>query len=966
MTLYNDKYFEANLKAWEKAEPEAARVIRERICSNVFICENENLELNLKMRVNDVDYYFYSQDSIEKEAEEWFEECHPRDAHILLIYGIGLGHYYKAALKWLKENPANLLVFIEDDLDVLHRFFETAIASKIIADPQVRVHALAVTSEADALIVLLTTVLMDVPYKISAWRFYKKHRPVKCLELENAISQGRYIKYAMFNEVLQYGFVYFKNFYQGLSNLPYSYLANRMAGQFKGVPAIICAAGPSLDRNIEQLKGLQDKALIFAGGTAMNAMNSRKINPHFGASIDPNITQITRVLANNAFEIPYFYRLRTSADAMEIVHGDHLYINGAGGYKLPSWLEKRCEIESSVRVEEGMNVINFCTSIAQILGCNPIIFVGLDLAYTNKQSYVSNMAFHPFHHDQDGLITKSLDDELIEWKDIYDQPIFTLWKWISESKWYTEYAARFPDKKFINATEGGIGFKGGVNMSLAEASEQFLTKHYDFDSLIHITVQNVPMEKTVTHQSLDETVDTLKASMEKCHELLSQVINNYLLVIRASTVSSTGYQDESIKEEVTNLFEKLDEIENLKKELEQEEAYQAILKPFGVQYTFAIDLRKRYMNLHQVGNAQWEEEEKRKVQFETVLFFRDACTAHLRVIQENERKPVDEKNRPQNTFFKSDQEILKKSPSKEVPEQGENRLDCHLDGLSEVFNEKGGLLVKSQYVNGLKEGKAFYYYHTGDLYAVKQFKKGIFDGEQHHYYADGTLKSRRVYDNGLLDQTVFLYYPLGQLKREIHFSKGLRDGTEKLWAESGQLLIEANYRQNVPSGKAQHWNLKGALVQSMTYDETGKQAELRRWDSSGNEVSQEAITEKDYFDSLVNQSETLTKALFEVFNRVEMLAKYLTGIQHEEAAPLALHVAAIEKQVSTMIEMNKNIQNELKSAEGQEPFWKSATLKKELLANMEGLIVSMSTDMVKIDEAVVLILKVLNEGKPEG
>ena len=115
-------------------------------------------------------------------------------------------------------------------------------------------------------------------------------------------------------------------------------------------------------------------------------MNAADIEPHFAAGIDPNSPQYLRLLHNTSFETPYFYRGRMHHPAFRLIHGPRLYINGGGGYDTPEWFEEHLGIASEV-VDEGHNVVNFCTSLAYELGCNPIIFVGLDLAYTGMQAY---------------------------------------------------------------------------------------------------------------------------------------------------------------------------------------------------------------------------------------------------------------------------------------------------------------------------------------------------------------------------------------------------------------------------------------------------------------------------------------------------------------------------------------------------------------------------------------------------
>ena len=76
-------------------------------------------------------------------------------------------------------------------------------------------------------------------------------------------------------EYLIQGRPYYSNFYKNLFELPKAKPASSLFSKFDKVPAIICGAGPSLEKNLPLLGTLKDRAIIFAGGTAMNALNAQ-------------------------------------------------------------------------------------------------------------------------------------------------------------------------------------------------------------------------------------------------------------------------------------------------------------------------------------------------------------------------------------------------------------------------------------------------------------------------------------------------------------------------------------------------------------------------------------------------------------------------------------------------------------------------------------------------------------------
>src|SRR6185503_9490810 len=109
---------------------------------------------------------------------------------------------------------------------------------------------------------------------IGALAAYQEKKPRSFEELSFIIQFFRGIQESSTAEYLSAGKVFFKNFYHNILELDNAENGSALSGKFQGVPAIICGAGPSLGKNIELLKTLKDKALIFAGGTAMNALNA--------------------------------------------------------------------------------------------------------------------------------------------------------------------------------------------------------------------------------------------------------------------------------------------------------------------------------------------------------------------------------------------------------------------------------------------------------------------------------------------------------------------------------------------------------------------------------------------------------------------------------------------------------------------------------------------------------------------
>ena len=102
-----------------------------------------------------------------------------------------------------------------------------------------------------------------------------------------------------------------RNIISNLKYLPKAKNGLSLKGVFQDIPMIICGAGASLMAHVEYIPDAMRKALIFAGGSAMQVFSSHGFSPSFTASIDSS-PPYERFAAQSAFAAPFFYQNRFS------------------------------------------------------------------------------------------------------------------------------------------------------------------------------------------------------------------------------------------------------------------------------------------------------------------------------------------------------------------------------------------------------------------------------------------------------------------------------------------------------------------------------------------------------------------------------------------------------------------------------------------------------------------------------
>lgn len=612
--------FQENVSLWSKSNP-IPSVFLPYLESRFSYCKTDKGELNLKMPLQGSEVPIHSMAGAMEEMRQWFDSLDLTGIEVLYVFGVGLGYAYHVAQPWLGENPHRSLVFLEDNLEIIRRLFENENGSLILNDKQVQLTYFQNLEDKSSPLNELYWNFLNLKMTISALPFYLETRKDLFIDLKHKVFYDSTLRHSYLQEYLNYGIPFYRNFYPNMLRTPGASLGDGLQGKFKGIPAIICGAGPSLSKQLNLLRDLLGKALIFAGGSSLNALNSEGIQPHLGAGVDPNPEQLKRLKSNTAFEVPFVYRTRMEHRAFQMINGPKLYISGSGGYDTSKWFEEKLGIEC-VDIDEGYNVVNFCTDIARVWGCNPIIFVGMDLAFTGMCTYASGVVKEIHVDIQNMLQNEDLDDQPILKNDIYGQPIYTLWKWISESQWLSDFSKEHPEIILVNATEGGIGFSGIPNEPFADVIKKHLSNNYELDGRLHGEIQN-QMLTQVTSKEIVSLFEELRNSLVRCQEHFD------ILIEESEKMMKTIEKEKQIPDILQSGAAALAEIE-----LAEEPGYIYLLTMFNIIYSKILNKDLRDI-LRNEKNAEWQKAiQKIAMNNKKLAFLRDVALANVALMGE--------------------------------------------------------------------------------------------------------------------------------------------------------------------------------------------------------------------------------------------------------------------------------------------------------------------------------------------
>jgi hypothetical protein len=391
---------------------------------------------------------------------------------IVIVQGFGLGYLVEALLAELSEHIP--LIVIEPDW----RIFCTALRARDLGEVlgSARVHLIITENVEDtkdqlgllygqdkyfgfkyAALPAYMTVFKD--YFDTVYRVVKEVVTSRVIHLNTAIKLGP------------------EQTVNSLKNLPYYVTrpgVKSLYNRFQNVPAIIVAAGPSLDKNIDLLHEAKGKAILIAVGTAVKAMQKKGIQPDFIVTVDPQSVnyELFKVIDTKAA-----YLITEMTSNWLIVENYEGPIFVSGKCPVANWFGDA--VEDKGFTASGGSVANNAMTAAYFMGANPIVLVGQDLSFsTDGHTHAQGTLY-----EKDQIKTGKYPGSFYIKANDGGQ-VLTVANWHHYLLFFEEWFRKFNDRTYINATEGGAFIKGTAIMPLRDVLRDYCDTNIDIAAVV--------------------------------------------------------------------------------------------------------------------------------------------------------------------------------------------------------------------------------------------------------------------------------------------------------------------------------------------------------------------------------------------------------------------------------------------------------------------------------------------------
>ncbi len=407
-----------------------------------------------------------------QEAEKWADQYSYSNLRIpVFMFGIGNGIFLREMLKRLGSDAVVFLM--EPDISVfiyqlLHQDF-----SDILSDKRVILFVKGINE--NSLRGNLDTYFhwSMIPSQIVCHHpGYDKLYLKDCLEFRKTIKYADEVEIVNCNTISHLSKNIVKNVLKNLHFIKNSNYAGEFVNSLpEDIPVIIVSAGPSLDKNILELKRAKGKAFVIATDTSVKYL--LKYNVPFDAMLTLDANKSPKhICAPECTNIPLFCALEARNQIMEFHQGRKIWFRS--GLYIET-LYKKFE-RKFPEYNTGGSVATAAYMLAVGMGARRIILMGQDLAYLGdtETTHAGGVERH--------VANEQLNIEMIDGVD--GNKVRSRGDWIMYRDWFEEAIALKNAPEVIDATEGGALIKGTKIMKLSEAIDQYCVSEYHFSDVI--------------------------------------------------------------------------------------------------------------------------------------------------------------------------------------------------------------------------------------------------------------------------------------------------------------------------------------------------------------------------------------------------------------------------------------------------------------------------------------------------
>lgn len=491
---------------------------KDSVAIKVYSEETDNKEYALFVEKDGSRYRLNSIYNPTHEAEQWVKQFKIQEINnVVLMYGLGNGVFLRNILRRLHKN--DIVLVYEPSIDIFLFAVDHYDMTEILSDRRILlvVEELNVSDYHFALRQIMNVTNINTAVICT-------HPCYNVMFVQNSIFFWKEIKdsytYAIMdvNTQVVFGEKFIDNILKNTRYLKESNTIEDIKTKLPiNIPAIVVAAGPSVEENITELRKAKGKAVIFAVDRILDYLLDSGIEPDFVVTLDP-AKPVEYFTKREDVRIPLIAFMQTSHDVLQKHKGRKLFCNCS------SFLSGAYHVNglAAPDTSSSASVATVAFTVCYELGFKTIVLVGQDLAYKNDVTHAGNVK-EAISHQGDTMVDG-----------IHGGKVRSRTDWRNFLIWYEDMLEMHKELTVIDVKTEGAKINGATLMPLNEAIQKYSNQirvpenfmdcfqpTFDKDQLLCVRAyleENMDILDTIKSKSKDAISD--------CKYLISEYKNN--------------------------------------------------------------------------------------------------------------------------------------------------------------------------------------------------------------------------------------------------------------------------------------------------------------------------------------------------------------------------------------------------------------------------------------------------------
>lgn len=514
MGLSEKRMYERNIKELKKRDSYLAEAVENTVLGVSFLLERTGKNEIPNLLIKRLNRYYYESYDVNHDVEQQVTALQLKNSRIALFLGIGLGYEVNYFLQnYATQQKTEHILVVEESFEIFKYAMCVTDLTKLFSNPHAE-FMIGVKQEA------FFAQFVNF-FKESNRMFFIKaikavyHMSSMLLSKDYYFDAIKSFREAGVYQVTFYGndpedsMIGIENMLKNVKEIVGNPGINLLYNKFKGKPAIVVSTGPSLNKNKHLLKGLEDKAVIICPDASLRILLDMGIKPHLVTSLERVPATVKLIEGFNSDEVEDVYYAASPVvmkEAYEAYPGPRVIVYR--DFDHFRWLG----------IERGILDIkhssgNMAFKLGEAMGCDPIILIGQDLAYSRDGT---SHASGTLYGENQVPLSNAIEVMGNDGKKIYTNETWNLFRQAFEVD-----IAKFRGT-CINSTEGGAYIHGTKIMPFQEAIEKYIQQPFQplekiKNTLSVFTAEEAEQDSRKVKEVIDNSVPDLLAIIKDCY-----------------------------------------------------------------------------------------------------------------------------------------------------------------------------------------------------------------------------------------------------------------------------------------------------------------------------------------------------------------------------------------------------------------------------------------------------------------